>query len=178
MVQVCIRMHPVQIVLDIDAIMAEFKFYDNVSFSDSRSESLAIFFSKCNLLIAGNSSIHLEAATSGLETIYYEFTKKSYHDYYGYVSSGLSKHINSIEMLQRYLSSRDHNHSVSKIQACAARKIAIKYYSESYDTKWKGKEGELVGTTLERLRVGKPLADIYRTLESNVPFLSVNRLAG
>ena len=44
-----------------------------------------------NILVASNSSIHLEAALDGLPTFYYEMSKVLFPDYYGYVKMEFQK---------------------------------------------------------------------------------------
>lgn len=117
------------------------KLGDAVSFSDPRVESLTDFFNKSICVVAGNSSILLEAALAGLTPIYYQITKSSVQDYYRYVEKGISIECKCLGELEFY---------ISKIES---RKLNVKsenirHFSSTYGTEWFGREGELVANIL------------------------------
>lgn len=173
-VQVCIRWHPLQGAFEIDTLRSEFKFDSRVTLSDSRIESVNVFFNRCKILIAGNSSIHLEAAVFGLKTVYYEFSKSPHPDYYGFVKLGISRQIRDIEILLQYIRKQVHTAATLQTLSDVGRQRAIKYFSESYDTKWQGHEGEIVGETLERLRSDRDVTDLYERSFSNTVFSGIS----
>ena len=65
-----------------------------IIFSDSKKQSVNNYLKNLDVLIAGNSSIHLEAAQAGLPTFYYEMSEEvMVHDYYGFVKNCLSENL-------------------------------------------------------------------------------------
>ncbi|MCC5879124.1 MAG: hypothetical protein JJU03_04435, partial [Idiomarina sp.] len=58
---VVLRWHPAHLKKDIDLYLQEFELQSAVFFSDPTREPVSFFLSKINYMIAGNSSIHLEA---------------------------------------------------------------------------------------------------------------------
>lgn len=127
-----------------------------VDFSDPKTESLGDFFSNIRCMIAGNSSIHLEAALCHVLPIDYEIGKQNVDDYYGYVRNGVSVEAkttnNLIECIRRVESGE-----------LIVNKAAARFYSSTIGTPWEGREGHLVAETLISLRTN-----------SNTPILSIN----
>jgi hypothetical protein len=154
-----LRWHPGQARRDIGQYRGAFANSERVELSDPREEFVSNFMEEIGWLIAGNSSIHLEAALAGVIPIYYEFEPADQPDYYGYVKHGLSEPASSVgEVLELIENTRD-NHSPSA--------EAVRYYSSTYLTEWESREGELVAECLQRLSVGEALpvevAEFYHT---------------
>lgn len=121
-----------------------------LEYSNPRKESLSDFFSDLTCLVAGNSSIHLEAALCHVVPIYYEISEADISDYYGYVKNNLAK------------SARDLSELLSVIQKVGAEDTGIdtesvKFYSATYGTEWEGAEGRLVAKTLLALESNEDL---------------------
>lgn len=159
--KVCfIRTHPSQSSKFIDKIKKICKENENVFFSDSNFESLTEFFSKINSLISGDSSIHIEAALTGMSTFYYEMSDDIYQsDYYGYVENGVSRYLDydfDLKDLDLDLTGND------------ARSFSIKFYSESYNTKWQGREGVLSGLVICRILDSADSSDFFSCVESDL----------
>ncbi|OOE85046.1 CgeB family protein [Salinivibrio sharmensis] len=124
-----------------------------VTFSDPKLDSLNEFFNQTLSVIAGNSSILLEAALAGLTPIYYQITKSPLEDYYGYVEKGISIKCNYLNEIEP---------CISKINAgkLNIKRESIRYFSSTYDTEWFGKEGELVASILMSISCSeKPLIE-------------------
>lgn len=139
-----IRWHPFQREEDVEAIKTAFSDHNGmVSFSDPMKQELGVFFAHARCLIAGNSSIHLEAALFGLKTIYFEWSTPMTPDYYGYVKNGVSVQAFNVDdvlgLVGRAQSDQDDS---------LERSRAIQQYSETYGTVWEGREGELVAKVL------------------------------
>lgn len=119
-----------------------------VSFSDPKLDSLSEFFNQSLSVIAGNSSILLEAALAGLTPIYYQITKSPLEDYYGYVEKGVAIKCKHLDQIAYY---------ISQIEAgkLSVESENIRFFSSTYDTEWFGKEGELVGSTLMSISNGE-----------------------
>lgn len=147
----CIRLrwHPGQIDRDTAQYRRVFSANKMVLLSDPRKEPISEFLGQVGWLIAGNSSIHLEAALAGVMPIYYEFTPADHPDYYGYVKYGLTKPAASVFEVVKFVEETQDSHSPNV--------DAVRYYSSTYLTEWDGKEGELVATCLQRLELGEVL---------------------
>ncbi|UUX92245.1 hypothetical protein [Methanoplanus endosymbiosus] len=151
-IHIIIRNHPSQSTFNIQKMCDELK---NVTVEDSQKYNLQNFFNKIDLMIASNSSIHLEATLSGIPCYYKEFGKSVTSDYYGYLKNGLilpfpdltNQNKNNIHDLLLFDKDRKDN--------------SMKLYSNSYNTKWHGKEGCLVGQTLLELSSGYPITNFY-----------------
>lgn len=142
-VPIRLRWHPGQIDRDIKRFRSEFSSIDNVSLSDPKGESISEFLGQIGWLIAGNSSIHLEAALADVMPIYYELTPPERPDYYGYVEHQLAKPAKSVEEVLQVIEETRKNH--------APDPEAVRYYSATYLTEWEGREGELVAEYLQKL---------------------------
>lgn len=67
--------------------------------SDPLAESTVTFLQSIDLLIATNSSIHLEAALQNVCSVYYKISPHSSHDTQGFVENGLIFYAESIDSL-------------------------------------------------------------------------------
>lgn len=112
-----------------------------VEFSDPKLESLGTFFSKISCLIAGNSSIHLEASLAHVVPIHYEISQQHTNDYYGYVKSGVSTDATDANRLLDILKLIGNG-------GLSINKNATQFYSSTFGTEWEGREGELVAESL------------------------------
>lgn len=135
-----IRWHPGQAKNDIDKIHRSFRNNSRVSFSDPKQESVNNFLSCITWLIAGNSSIHLEAVLAGVSCIYCEVTPANIPDYYGYVKNGLVVEARSMNEISNIVK--------TGINMDNETKDFVRYYSATYQTEWEGREGELVAEVL------------------------------
>jgi len=159
-INVSLRWHPRQDEKSVDEIKKKYEENSSVYLSDSLSEHVSGFLRNCDVLVCGNSSIHLEAALMGLYTVYYQLSGDGLFDYYGYVKEGVSVSVNSISELIdliKHKSKREKN----------MRDKAIKFYSETYNTKWMGCEGDLVAETLSRIYDKNCINDLYEERVDN-----------
>jgi hypothetical protein len=79
---IVVRPHPRMIIDDL-------RLPAFISTSNPSKENSFEFLQRIDILIAGNSSIHLEAVLSNVLSIYYEFGNSVLHDYYGFCKNGL-----------------------------------------------------------------------------------------
>lgn len=145
---VIIRWHPGQVQDDIKKINNIFQTNSKVILNNPKNSHIGEFLSCINWLIAGNSSIHLEAALMSIPSIYYELTPSSIPDYYGYVKNGLAIKVNSIDEI---------NSLVKENVNIPDSTDSIRYYSSTYQTVWEGQEGELVAEILYSIAEGAKL---------------------
>jgi hypothetical protein len=116
-----------------------------LTLSDPRKQPLADYFANLDALIAGNSSIHLEAALTGTATLYYEMSDEVHRpDYYGYVKNGVSL------PLDREFTSKSLSLAIVNSDNIERHK-AIKNYSATYDTRWVNKEGDLSAWIIKQI---------------------------
>lgn len=147
--RVRLRWHPTQTIDEIGQYRLAFASSERVSLSDPINESISDFMAKIGWLIAGNSSIHLEAAIAGVMPIYYELSRPVYSDYYGYVKHGLAHPAAAMTEVLELIEKTRHCHT--------SNAEAVRYYSATYLTEWDGKEGALVAECLQKLFLGEKL---------------------
>lgn len=141
-----LRTHPSQDLIFINKIKNS-NFYKKKMFTLSLGdrEKISTYFMKIDLLISGNSSIHIEAALGGLPTFYYKLEEKvKKKDYYGFIEEGISKNVDKIthEMI---------NKSLKDIENSTKRKQSIKKYSSTYSTIWEGYENQLTVNIVKKI---------------------------
>ena len=168
-IDVLLRWHPRQSMSDVNKIYSAFAEDIQVRLSDPKTQDVGAFLDNVNTLIAGNSSIHLEAAIMGVRTIYYLMAPSERPDYYGYVQEGISVNAQSIDELFNMLKNKE-------ALDIKGRNEIIKKYSESYGTKWCGREGELVVETLHRITERKELESLYKKIDKSSVFGDVYRI--
>ena len=164
-----IRTHPNQSEVFAKKLKIFVKQSSNFTQSNAKSETISAFFGKINIFIGSNTNMHLEAAMCNLPTFYYKFNnlKGSSNDY-GFLKSGLS-----IKLLKKF----DHNYFKKKIKLInfSQRKKIIKNFSETYNTYWQNKEGELSTIIIDRILNNLQFSDLFKTHNSKI-FHSINKL--
>jgi hypothetical protein len=159
-----LRWHPRQNQSDVDFYRTKYNAQKLVHISYPKEERVAEFLSVCQLVVAGNSSIHLESVLCGVRSIYYEFSG-GIKDYYGFAAAGIIAVANSVEDVGREL---------DRISLGEALEPAtVRDFSESHQTPWFGREGELVAETLALLATGQPVTKIYTPKPPAGPFIDV-----
>ncbi len=156
--KVCIRWHPGQKPDEIRKIKTMVSRWEKVILSDPKQESPGDFLARLRLVVAGNTSILLEAAVVGVLPVYYELQPPHFPDYYGFVRNGLAHHAKTPEHLERLL--YESNDSI-----CPNPEV-VRYYSATYKTEWDGHEGELVARCLEVLRAGGDVSGVAPATET------------
>lgn len=145
-VEICLRWHPRQDEEIVRRLRTAFSTDKGVLLSNPNRESVSEFMEKIRFLVAGNSSIHLEAAIAGVAPIYYESTAVDQPDYYGFVRNGIAKHA---------MTGRDLLDMLSIEDSSWPNPASVRYYSASFHTEWEGREGDLVADCLLALRDGE-----------------------
>lgn len=119
----------------------------SVGLSDPHIETVGDFLAQTSVLVAANSSIHLEAAVAGVLPVYFEMLPVSTRDYYGYVKNGVSAEARDLVEL------RDLIDDVLKGRR-TLNPHAVKAYSATFNTEWEGREGELAARIIKSLLEG------------------------
>lgn len=120
------------------------EFGAQVRLSDGRQVPTFDFLRQIDVLVAGNSGIHLEAVLLNVWSVYYNFNPtENLQDYYGYVANGLSDHALSkehlLEMIQKYKNQKP------EVFKCAS------YYNATVGTTWDGRSAELAISHIKSL---------------------------
>lgn len=147
---IIVRWHPIQSKKDIDKIFLELRLYQNITLSNPLQEPVNVFLSNISYLVAGNSSIHLEAALARITPIYYEFTKPENPDWYQFIKNGVCLHAKTVSDISAIVNK-------SK-QLLTIPEDSIRYYSATYNTAWEGHEGHLIARSIKNLADKKPLS--------------------
>ncbi len=116
----------------------------NLQFSDSRAENIFDFLLKQDILIAAETSSHLEATLLNIGSLYYRFGAgyTLSHDYYGFIQHGLTTECPTIDEL------------IAHLIAYAAHKPAdiylrATYYCSTIGTSYEGNSSALVASILD-----------------------------
>lgn len=105
---------------------------NNVYFSNSKEENILKFLNKIDLLIAGDSSIHLEAAMCNVVSVYYKISKTEAFDIYEFVKNKLVFYAKDLASLIKYI----RNQVIEKENILDR----VGYYDEYFRTKVNYKE--------------------------------------
>lgn len=130
-------------------------------FSDPSLESTFDFLKRLHMIIAGESSIHLEAVVHGVEPIYYDPSAK-YIDHYGYLKNGLvqNKAHNAIDAIKSIENKSNINTDVLLGRA--------KYYIDTVSTPYFGRSAELVAQMLDEVvKYGEVLPYRWEAVEGD-----------
>ena len=151
-----IRTHPAQDQVFIRKLSEYIEDKDWLIWSDAREQIISDYFENINIMIAGNSSIHLEAAIAGLPTFYYEMGENLVKtDYYGYVKNGISIELKknfSLKMLRSLIKNTFNSKK---------REQAIKNYSQTYNTFWQNREGQLTAIVIDKILNKEPFDEFF-----------------
>ncbi|MGF2733396.1 hypothetical protein [Marinobacter sp. DUT-1] len=139
--EVCLRWHPAQAPADINRYKRTYVGNSKVILSDPKVDSISQFMERLHCLVAGNTSILLEAAVARVCPVYFEYQPPDTPDVYGFVKHGLALHARSVNEFLSWLD----------LDKLGLNKTAVQYYSASFGTEWEGREGKLVAEHLLKL---------------------------
>lgn len=140
-----IRTHPRQPRPDIAWLQELCKGHAIARVAPASEMDLADYLSQIDCLIAGNSSIHLEAAVAGRKTYYCPLETSdpaTQGDYYGFLKNGVSTEI------PRNVSMRDLDQMLKAMPCNNIRPKGVQRYSETYNTPFAGKENEVLASII------------------------------
>ena len=149
-----LRWHPAMGLARVEEIRQACSSFPSVGLSDALVEPVGDFLAQVGVLVAANSSIHLEAAVAGVMPVYFEISPVSTWDYYGYVRNGVSAEAKGKEVLLDLIGnvlSGDRKLNSAAIQA----------YSATFDTEWESREGELAAGIIKELLDGAEPAQCW-----------------
>ncbi|MGE0566982.1 MAG: hypothetical protein AB7O73_03455 [Bacteroidia bacterium] len=111
----------------------------SIVISNPFKESATDYLTKIDLLVAGDSSIHLEATLLNVTSVYY-FKTNDYYDYYSFLKNEMIELANNFTELSHIINREKGNRSY-------VRKKAKKYCS-TLDTEFDGKSADLAANLL------------------------------
>ena len=77
----------------------------NVSVSDSTKQNSFEFIGNIDMLVCGDSALHLEANMLNRPCLYYRSSQSNMFDYYGYLSNNIMVYVESIESIIEFVNS-------------------------------------------------------------------------
>ena len=105
--------------------------------SNSKIENPFEFLSLVDILIAGESGIHLDAAMMGVRSICYSTSGEKPLDWYSYIKNGLITYAANMEELLALLSNKNADRQKSQ-------QAKLRWYNAAYGTKHDGHIGEML----------------------------------
>ena len=116
-------------------------------FSDPKLEAAFTFLQGVDLIFAGNSNIHLEAALLNVYSIYYDYAKDRRLEKYTFVKTGLCEYID------------DPNQALSRVKELRVYKPDNRYKAKSYcvtiGTPFDGKSTFLAKSIIQHISDGR-----------------------
>ena len=131
--EVVVRPHPEMMKTFPQALFADAR----ISISRPDSETPFEFISRLKVLIANESSIHLDSLLVGIPTILYNFTDSATIDWYGYLRNGLMPKCDSKERIVQY------------IDKAALSATKAKYFYAAYGTAYEYNVGTLIARFIQ-----------------------------
>jgi hypothetical protein len=116
---------------------------EGVKISDSRGTNIFEFLDLVDVVLAGDTSLHLEATLMNVNSIYFKMSTNEYSDYYGYVKNKLVRKAGSFDKLQKILTELATNIPDVKNKA--------KYYNNVLGTANEGSSTELAAESIRLL---------------------------
>jgi hypothetical protein len=143
-IKIIFRPHPMQYTYfykkKLDLLLEELGKSTNVILSNPLSEGPFQYLTKVDLLIAGDSSIHLEAVLLNIYSIYYD-NKGQFLDHYGFVKNGLVHKAGDVGEMGKIIAEiKDHRPNVRE---------RAKRYVSTIDTEYDGKSTQLAVEIIE-----------------------------
>lgn len=108
---------------------------NDIIFSSPRSETSFDFVGKSSIVIANQSSIHLDAAMCHKQSIIYNMSNMQTEDIYLYKKSGLVKEFDSIEDIQKF---------INCVPLHLKDKDSVQYFNCSYESSYEGNVSEII----------------------------------
>jgi hypothetical protein len=125
-IQIIFRQHPRD--------NRKFSLHENVAISAPLNESSFEFLLRCDVLVAGVTSMHLEATMLNIPAIYYDL-EGFYYDYYGYSKRHLCYTASNLQQLKKLIT--DFQREIPKVYERA------KFYNETIGTTYEGQSQTL-----------------------------------
>lgn len=147
---ILIRLHPAMDPHWTAQMQSQIADISDVTLSSAKDSPVGAYFDALQFLISGDSSIHVDAQLQNLPSYYAPLhNNPNYQDYYGFLAQGLVPSLpqNLDNLPAEYQPATD----------------ALRRYSESFATKWQGREDQLSAQTILALHRKNPekLSELY-----------------
>jgi len=109
---------------------------NDFDFSDSKLEMPYEYINRIDLLVSGESGIHLDAILMGVPSICYDMTGNGLVDLYYYVKNGLMPYVKNKEELDRIIQSYR--------TGCLSISSKVEFYNASYGKSIDGHIGDVI----------------------------------
>lgn len=134
--KIVIRTHPAMLGFE------HFSFGNTqIEYTSAKDETPIDFLNKIDLLIANDSSIHLDALMARVPSVMYSMASFGFSDQYSYVAQGLVHHVRDEMELRDILINRKYR-LVSSEKAC--------YFNAAYEKEYEGKCSDIVADFIKR----------------------------
>jgi hypothetical protein len=142
-IKIIFRAHPMQYThfykKKLNVLLEELK-GTNVTLSNPITEGPFQYLTRVDCVIAGETSLHLEAVLLNVYPIYYD-NKGQFTDYYGFVKNGLVHKAGNVEEIGKIIDEIKDNRPIVRQKA--------KYYVSTIDTEYDGKSTKLALEVIE-----------------------------
>ncbi|MFA7482445.1 MAG: hypothetical protein WC314_18190 [Vulcanimicrobiota bacterium] len=118
--RVVVRTHPATSAREIDKLLRWTEGHPLLTLSEGHIEKVENFLSRIHVLIAGDTSLHLEAFLAGCFTFYYKLRADLRADYYGFCESGICLELTSEEQLTEALNGFSRAPLMAGSKVCAS----------------------------------------------------------
>lgn len=134
--KIIIRTHPAMLHFE------HFKWENaSIEYTSAHDESPFDFLNRIGILIANDSSIHLDALMARVPSIMYSLSKNGFSDQYSYVSQGLVKYARDENELKHILSSRSYEMASTDI---------AQFFNAAYGKEYEGNCSAIVANFLKK----------------------------
>ena len=122
----------------------EKKFHGLVELSDPENESVSNFLSSINILVSGNSTLSLEAASIGIHPVYLRELSGGAYDYYGFVKRKIVDSYNDIDdFINNYVKKSN--------KSFIPDSNGINYYWSSHGKPYFNQEAKIISEYLKQI---------------------------
>ncbi len=151
-VKVDIRLHPAMNERDVPEYVGKHKRVEGIH--SAKNIPLGVFFARIGELVAGSTSLHLEASLCRITCFYYNFgiSTSETEDVYGFVKQGI------IFLWKEQMFVQDKK--IQNVFDCPEWINKLQRYSETFGTEYEGRENEYVACNLMNIIDGKTLLEL------------------
>ncbi len=135
--KLCVRPHPRQTLSYYDWYVE-----NGIEISDSKTETPFEFAARVQVIIAGETGLHFDAAMMGVKSICYVFDGQPTKDWYSYIKNGLVQYAKSEQELLNILRVTTDKFGIGDIQL-------LRWYNAAYATKYEGRIGTQISEFIE-----------------------------
>ncbi len=141
---VLVRPHPSLKIFKYSQIIKKLSLKD-VEFSDPKTQPVSEFLGEVTILISGNSTLLLEAASAGKNPVYLSDLSGGVHDYYGFVDKKITDYFESINDFVDCFADKNGSYKF------APDRSGINYYWSSFGKPYASQEAQIISNYLHQI---------------------------